>query len=332
MSFILRDEKIFLIILVTTALIMLSVSIYLGINTQRNNEDIICDKIHVICTSSDIEHDFKEKYEKLNHQMGKYDIEVYNNPINSASIVPGDWNNIVTSIKHKYGMYNGFVIMCGKDTMPYTASALAFMLENLGKPVVLTDQELAQALVLISKTKIPEVMVASGDTLLRGCRTVVNSAEYYESPLYPKLTVENALAMPKEPIKFMYVNPKVKIILIKIFPSMDAKYLLNIVANTEIHGIVFEVYGSGHAPITKGILQILQNLAKKGVIMVAVSQCNSMIHHDIDPRLLEAGVLSGADMTPAAAFAKLHFLLGNVEEKQLIGKLMEQSFRGEMSV
>lgn len=332
MSFIFQDEKIFLIILVTTALIMISISIYLSINTQRNNENIICNNIHVICTNGDIEHDFKEKYDKFNHQIGKYDIEMYNNPINSASIMPDDWNTIMNNIRSKYSLYNGFVIMCGKDTMPYTASALSFMLENLTKPVVLTDQELVKALILISKTKIPEVMVASGNSLLRGCRTIINSGEYFESPHYPELTSKNALIMPKEPTKFMYVNPKVKIILIKIFPGIDAKYLLNIVKNNEIHGIVLEIYGTGNAPITKSILQVLKNLAQKGVIMVAVSQCNNMNYNDVDLRLLEAGVLSGKDMTPAAAFTKLHFLLANVEEKQLIGKLVEQSFRGEMSV
>jgi len=48
-------------------------------------------------------------------------------------------------------------------------------------------------------------------------------------------------------------------------------------------------------------------------------------------RLLEAGALPGYDMTTEAAFGKLSFLLANVDDKKLIGKLMDISFRGEMT-
>jgi hypothetical protein len=37
-------------------------------------------------------------------------------------------------------------------------------------------------------------------------------------------------------------------------------------------------------------------------------------------------------MTTEAAFGKLSFLLANVDDKKLIGKLMDISFRGEMTM
>ena len=40
-----------------------------------------------------------------------------------------------------YEKYDGFVILHGTDTMAFTASALSFMFENLGKPVVLTGAQ-----------------------------------------------------------------------------------------------------------------------------------------------------------------------------------------------
>ena len=40
-----------------------------------------------------------------------------------------------------YDHFDGFVILHGTDTMSYTASALSFMLENLGKPVILTGSQ-----------------------------------------------------------------------------------------------------------------------------------------------------------------------------------------------
>jgi len=44
-------------------------------------------------------------------------------------------------LQENYTKYDGFVILHGTDTMAYTASALSFMLENLGKPVILTGSQ-----------------------------------------------------------------------------------------------------------------------------------------------------------------------------------------------
>lgn len=53
-------------------------------------------------------------------------------------------NNVETASLHlqeHYEKYDGFVILHGTDTMAYTASALSFMCENLGKTVVLTGSQ-----------------------------------------------------------------------------------------------------------------------------------------------------------------------------------------------
>ena len=38
-------------------------------------------------------------------------------------------------------MFDAFLVLHGTDTMAYTASALSFMLEHLGKPVILTGSQ-----------------------------------------------------------------------------------------------------------------------------------------------------------------------------------------------
>ena len=40
-----------------------------------------------------------------------------------------------------YTKFDGFVVVHGTDTMSYSASALSFMLENLGKTVILTGSQ-----------------------------------------------------------------------------------------------------------------------------------------------------------------------------------------------
>jgi len=125
-------------------------------------------------------------------------------PLDSCNVGPGEWQAIATIIEKRYNEFEGFVILHGTDTMVYTASALSFMLHELGKPVILTgaqrsalvdvrndaSQNFVTALLLAapSFTKIPvvpEVCIYFGGKLLRGNRTVKRdtaSYEAYESP------------------------------------------------------------------------------------------------------------------------------------------------------
>ena len=52
-----------------------------------------------------------------------------------------DWAKIAEDIKEYYQQFDSFVILHGTDTMAYTASALSFMLEDLGKTVVITGSQ-----------------------------------------------------------------------------------------------------------------------------------------------------------------------------------------------
>lgn len=52
-----------------------------------------------------------------------------------------DWIRIGKDIRQSYYQYDGFVVLHGTDTLAYTASALSFMFENLGKPVILTGAQ-----------------------------------------------------------------------------------------------------------------------------------------------------------------------------------------------
>ena len=52
-----------------------------------------------------------------------------------------DWSMIARNIKKYYQDFDAFIVLHGTDTLAYTASALAFMLENLGKTVILTGAQ-----------------------------------------------------------------------------------------------------------------------------------------------------------------------------------------------
>lgn len=325
-----KEEKTAVLLLTVGAIIMVIITLYLS--THAPKEDLrINGKVHIIYTGGEIEPDFNSKYRAHINQMPYIDVNMYDPPLQASDIIPLDWNRIAEDIGAVYNQYDAIIVVCGSDTLSYTASALSFMFENLSKPIILTDGNVFETLKLASITRFCEVMVSSNCKLLRGCRTVAKSLNIFASPNYPHLNKKTCLNPPQGKVQITFINPKIKVIVVKVFPGMDHKYLENLKKNN-MHGIVLETYGTGHAPITEELLKTIHDLAEKGVVIVNISQCEqSTTYQETDLRLLEAGVLNGRDMTTSAAFAKLHYLLGNVEDRKLIGQLMETNFRGEMN-
>ena len=70
-----------------------------------------------------------------------YSILEYDPLLDSSNMGMEDWAKIGKDIEAYYRQFNAFVILHGTDTMAYTASALSFMLEDLGKSVIVTGSQ-----------------------------------------------------------------------------------------------------------------------------------------------------------------------------------------------
>ena len=135
--------------------------------------------------------------------MPQYDIHEYQPLLDSSNMLPADWMKIGKDIVDYYHQYDGFVVLHGTDTMAYTASALAFLLQGLQKPVVVTGSQIPlcevrndareniiTSLLIAAADDIPEVCLCFGEKLLRGCRSVKVSADglnAFDSPNFPPL-------------------------------------------------------------------------------------------------------------------------------------------------
>ena len=122
----------------------------------------------------------------------------YSPLIDSSDMGPGDWGMIASDIGANYHHFDGFVVLTGTDTMAYVASALAFQLESLGKPVVFTGSQiplgepyndarknLIMSIIFACRDTIHEVTIFFHDRLLRACRTTkVNTSRLkaFDSP------------------------------------------------------------------------------------------------------------------------------------------------------
>ena len=123
--------------------------------------------------------------------------------LDSSNMSMKDWARIALAVQENYKIYDAFIILHGTDTMAYTASALSFMLENLGKTVILTGSQvplselrndahdnLLVSLILAGHFVIPEVSLYFNHVLYRGNRCVkLNALDFnaFDSPNLPPL-------------------------------------------------------------------------------------------------------------------------------------------------
>jgi L-asparaginase len=285
--------------------------------------------------------------------------------LDSSQMRYENWAQMAEVIAQHYANYDGFVLLHGTDTMCYTASALSFMLENLGKPVILTGsqiplvkprsdavQNLITSLVLATMP-IPEVCVFFRDQLIRGNRSRKLSASGYSafgSPNYPPLAtagehvVVNDKFIRKVPAADQGFLPSVamdtRVMIVELFPGLDPGVLRNLgqkgpAGDEGIHGLVLKAYGTGTAPTDPSFLEAVQLLTEGGCVVVDVSQCPEgtveLGLYETSASLLNRGVVSGLDMTPEAAVSKLMYLLAKGWSAQEVKRVMQLNQTGEQS-
>jgi len=287
-------------------------------------------------------------------------------PVDSSEMGPDLWKRLVEIISNNYSLYDGFVILHGTDTMSYTASALSFMLENLGKPVILTGSQLPIGMLrtdgkenLITAIEIaaakengvpliPEVCIFFENNLLRGNRTSKVSADNFNafrSYNYPALAhsgihIKYDLAqiyhpVSRKPLKPHYLLDE-NIAILKLFPGMSPQVIESILSIPNLKGVVMETYGSGNAPRYEWFLDMLKDAVNRGIVIVNVSQCIAgtveMDRYETGHRLLEIGIISGYDSTTESAVTKLMFLFGHGMTPDEVKDHMNCSLIGEITL
>lgn len=86
---------------------------------------------------------YLDQMDELNQpNMPEITLHEYDPFVDSSDLGPADWARLAQDIRVNYLHFDGFVILTGTDTMCYAATALSFMLENLGKPVVFTGSQI----------------------------------------------------------------------------------------------------------------------------------------------------------------------------------------------
>ena len=284
--------------------------------------------------------------------------------LDSSSISAQDWASMAGAVEDNYHLFDGFVVLHGTDSLAYTASALSFMMADLGKPVVLTGSQapifalqsdavdnLLASLIIAGTFVIPEVCLFFHHKLYRGNRTTKVSAASFDafaSPNCEPLARVSGLGIDVDWQRILRPTTIAKfhiskhldtthVACLRVFPGIKPEMVDAVLHLPDLRGLILETFGMGNVPGgTDGRLtKVISAAVERGVIIINVSQCVSGFVSPVyapGTQLSRVGVIFGLDLTPEAALTKLSYLLALPGlSKEDITDRLSRSLRGEMT-
>lgn len=278
--------------------------------------------------------------------------------MDSSDMQPSDWVALAREVHAALSgerAFDGVVVVHGTDTMAYTASALALLLGPLPAPVVLTGAQrpLAEArtdarenlvdAAHVATLAVPEVAIVFASRVLRGVRATKRDAwalDAFDSPnckalveLGVSATIAPHVNAPSALAPFdARIEPSV--LAVRIFPGLEERLLTGAV-RAGVKGLVLEAYGTGNVPqsVGRSLVPAIEHARDRQVPVVIVSQCLrgfvDLSRYVGGAAARDAGAISGGDMTPEAAVAKLMIGLGRFGAGEALRAYFEKNISGE---
>lgn len=287
------------------------------------------------------------------------DIEIELNDycyLDSANILPGDWQNIARLVASRLGSVDGAVVVHGTDTMAYTASMLSFMLRGIPIPLVLTGSQMPlgvpmsdaednlRCAVHMACSSAPGVFVAFDRRIMLGCRTSkVRTVSFnaFESINYPYIGEINAyglqlsreISLPEQPF-CLAVDYSDRIAVLKLFPGMKSE-IFSFLHDNGYEGVYIEGFGLGGVPfLREDFTEEIRRLSDAGMPILVGSQCryegSNLSVYETGQRILACGGIPVRDMTQEAVVTKLMWGLGQNRDREWIRQLFARNLVGEV--
>ncbi len=285
--------------------------------------------------------------------------------LDSSDVGPAHWQRLAALIAGHLRDPNqphchGVVLIHGTDTLAFCASALAYMLRGLDRPVVLTGSQrpllawrtdaranLAAA-VECATLDLPEVVVVFGDRVLRGCRaTKVDANDYqaFDTPNAPALghigvavdIAHSRVRRPDQPLR-LAAELGTGVLALTVFPGLDPHTLDAMFdqASGRVKVLLVRAFGMGNVPMADkaSLVPAVARLVQRGLDVVVTTQCQrgrAQLDLYANGRALrDAGAIGAGDMTFEAAVTKAMWALGQPE--RTVRGWFETDLAGEVTL
>jgi len=280
----------------------------------------------------------------------------------SENMKPEYWQELAEKVKGaaEAGI-DGVLIGHGTDTMSFTSAALAFMLENLSIPVVITGSQRSSdrpssdaALNLINaavvaSSDISEVLVtmlgsSSHDyglihrgTVVRKMHSSLREA-FRTIDQVPLGMIQNrkikmfSSGYKKRSNREIILKTKFekKIALVYSYPGMESE-LIDFYIDKGYKGIVFAGTGLGH--ISTYVHDTIKRAIQEGITILMTTQTlHGFVGMDVystGRELQNLGVIPGKNILPEVGYVKLGWVLGQTQDPDEIKSLLLTNIAGE---
>ena len=280
----------------------------------------------------------------------------------SENMKPEYWQELAEKVKSAADAgIDGILIGHGTDTMSFTSAALAFMLDNLSIPVVITGSQRSSdrpssdaALNLINaavvaSSDISEVLVtmlgsSSHDyglihrgTLVRKMHSSLREA-FRTIDQVPLGMIQNrkikmfSSDYKKRSNREIILKTKFekKIALVYSYPGMESE-LIDFYIDKGYKGIVFAGTGLGH--ISTYVHETIKRAIQEGITILMTTQTlHGFVGMDVystGRELQNLGVIPGKNILPEVGYVKLGWVLGQTQDPNEIKNLLLTNIAGE---
>lgn len=287
----------------------------------------------------------------------------------SEDMTPQHWGHIAENVYREITSgVSGVIVAHGTDTMTYTASALAFAIQNKPVPVVFVGSQrssdrpstdavfnLISAFLVAARAPFAESVITMHATpsdpytlVHRGVKTRkmhTSRRDAFQSindipiarvdPIKREIRITGRIFEYRDPSKTPTLRGKFdeKVVLIKAYPGIQEE-IIDFLVDKGFHGIIIEGTGLGH--IANRVIDSIRRAVENNIPVVMTSQCLfghvNMNVYSTGRRLLEAGVIPGGDMLPEVAYVKLSWILGSLtRDVKEVKEWMTRNLVGELN-
>ncbi|MDA3904383.1 MAG: asparaginase domain-containing protein [Desulfuromusa sp.] len=248
--------------------------------------------------------------------------------IDSAGMQLSHIQKVAETVCSNYDQHDAFIVTHGTDTLAYTASMLAFMLQGIQKPVIVTGAQKTledkssdvtgnlETALLAASTPNSGVWVAFNGKIIKAVRATkidigVDYLDAFASNLRDEITISafqrNDHAVNRGQVETFNTEVSEALDIFSLTHTTNPAQLRRYLDNSDLKALIVLIYGmSGHR---EELMTVLSHWAAENqAIVIAKTHSpygsTDLSKYELGVKALQMGILSALDMTLETIYAK----------------------------